>query len=259
MFRYICLLCGLLFVFAGCGAKPVTQANTGEGDSLRQSLANYNNSCANIAFAQTKAKVAEADALNADGKTEEAKKANEEALELFKTEEPQYQQLNDANEAQAARVKEITTNRDAMDQEPQADPEKWAQIKTQVNDHLAKAQAAYENCDPITAKQELDMASDLLQSMGNTGEVVVEKTVSESGIIYTVKKGDCLWNIAGSKYSNPFMWPLIYWANKNQIKDPDLIFPGQNFEIVMQFTEEEQVKAVDLSKNRGPWSLYDNK
>lgn len=46
---------------------------------------------------------------------------------------------------------------------------------------------------------------------------------------YTVKKGDCLWYIAGYPeiYGNPLRWPLIYKANKDQIKDPDLIYPGQ--------------------------------
>ena len=38
---------------------------------------------------------------------------------------------------------------------------------------------------------------------------------------YTVKKGDCLWYIAGYPeiYGNPLRWPLIYKANTDQIKD----------------------------------------
>lgn len=50
---------------------------------------------------------------------------------------------------------------------------------------------------------------------------------------YTVKKGDCLWYIAGYPeiYGNPLRWPLIYKANKDQITDPDLIYPGQVFVI----------------------------
>ena len=94
--------------------------------------------------------------------------------------------------------------------------------------------------------------------------VVIEETVAvvataPESKVYTVKKGDCLWNIAGTEYSNPFMWPIIYWANKANIKDPDLIFPGQNFDIVFDFAEADQRKAEDFAKTRGPWSLYDNK
>lgn len=46
---------------------------------------------------------------------------------------------------------------------------------------------------------------------------------------YTVVKGDCLWNIAKSFYNNPFLWKEIYKANKQKIKNPDLIYPGQVF------------------------------
>ena len=46
---------------------------------------------------------------------------------------------------------------------------------------------------------------------------------------YTVKKGDCLWNIAKSVYgSGTWCYEL---ARKNNIKNPDLIFPGQVFRI----------------------------
>lgn len=264
MLRYICLLCGFMLVFAGCAAKPATQPDNGNGDALRQSLAGYTNACANIAFAQTKGKVAEADSFKADGKTAEAKKAEDEAMELFKTEEPQYQKLNDSNEAQASRAQEIVSRMNSMDADAQKNnPEQWAQVKAQVNEHLMNAQKAYENCDPEKAKMELDMASDLLQSFSNSGSttVVVTETqvTGEEGVVYTVKKGDCLWFISGKYYANPYMWPLIYWANKNQIKDPDLIYPGQNFDIVMKFVEEDSMKAQEFSKTRGPWSLYDNK
>jgi len=58
---------------------------------------------------------------------------------------------------------------------------------------------------------------------------------------------------------NPFMWPLIYWANKEQIKDPDLIFPGQIFKIRKYFEDAEKAKADHFSRTRGPWSLFDGK
>jgi nucleoid-associated protein YgaU len=51
---------------------------------------------------------------------------------------------------------------------------------------------------------------------------------------YTVVRGDCLWNIAKKDYiyNDPFQWPRIYEANKDQIKDPDLIYPQQVFKII---------------------------
>lgn len=48
---------------------------------------------------------------------------------------------------------------------------------------------------------------------------------------YTVRKGDCLWRIAGKIYGNPFKWPRIYEANKDKIKNPNRIYPGQVLKI----------------------------
>jgi nucleoid-associated protein YgaU len=44
---------------------------------------------------------------------------------------------------------------------------------------------------------------------------------------YTVVKGDSLSKIAKNIYGKASMWRKIYEANQDQIKDPDLIFPGQ--------------------------------
>ncbi|MCK4957101.1 MAG: LysM peptidoglycan-binding domain-containing protein, partial [Candidatus Cloacimonetes bacterium] len=50
---------------------------------------------------------------------------------------------------------------------------------------------------------------------------------------WKVYKGECLWKIASypEVYGDAVKWPLIYRANKDQIKDPDLIYPNQIFEI----------------------------
>ncbi len=73
---------------------------------------------------------------------------------------------------------------------------------------------------------------------------------------YLVVSGDNLWNIAGQDtvYSNPFMWPLIYKANSGQIKDADLIFPGQ-YLYVPKARGADRAAAMEHAKNRGAWTL----
>jgi hypothetical protein len=44
---------------------------------------------------------------------------------------------------------------------------------------------------------------------------------------HEVVRGETLWDLADRYLGNPFRWPLIYEANTDQIRDPDLIFPGQ--------------------------------
>ena len=48
---------------------------------------------------------------------------------------------------------------------------------------------------------------------------------------YTVKKGDCLWNIAKKFYGNGALYTKIYDANTNKIANPNLIYVGQVFVI----------------------------
>lgn len=50
---------------------------------------------------------------------------------------------------------------------------------------------------------------------------------------YVVNIGDYLWRISGKKdvYSDPYQWIKIYSANRDQIRNPDLIYPNQSFTI----------------------------
>ena len=54
-------------------------------------------------------------------------------------------------------------------------------------------------------------------------------TVAPAAQSYTVVKGDSLSRIAKRFYGSANRWKLIYEANRDQIKDPDLIKPGQVF------------------------------
>ena len=61
-----------------------------------------------------------------------------------------------------------------------------------------------------------------------------EKTSAPStgtGRIYIVVSGDSLSKISKREYGDANQWPKIYEANRDTIKNPDLIYPGQKLRI----------------------------
>ncbi len=62
---------------------------------------------------------------------------------------------------------------------------------------------------------------------------------------YNVERGDYLWRISGKQdiYGDPYQWMRIYSYNRDQIKDPDLIYPNQTFKIQREVGPDEYLVA----------------
>ena len=130
---------------------------------------------------------------------------------------------------------------------------------------IEEAEQAAKDCENVRAKILANKAEDAaaeaiaaMQTEVMVEEVVVEEAVSESPYIggYLVVGGDNLWTIAAQDtiYGNPFQWPLIYKANSGQIKDADLIFPGQYF-YIPKAKGSDRANAIAHAKNRGAWTI----
>jgi len=93
-----------------------------------------------------------------------------------------------------------------------------------------------------------------VSTLGDSSSMMSDS--SGSGSDYTVVTGDNLWNISAkdSVYGNPYQWPIIYKANSDKIKDADLIYSGQVFNIPL-VTSSEFSAAVQHAKTRGAWSI----
>jgi nucleoid-associated protein YgaU len=72
-----------------------------------------------------------------------------------------------------------------------------------------------------TSAEPVAPVPDLAPPVGTTGQ-------SDT---YVVVAGDSLSKIAKRHYGDANKWPRIYEANRDQIKNPDLIHPGQRLKI----------------------------
>ena len=55
--------------------------------------------------------------------------------------------------------------------------------------------------------------------------------MAEKGRIYTIKKGDTLWDLSKRFIDDPYYWPNV-WAKNPDITNPHLIYPGQKIRIL---------------------------
>ncbi len=61
--------------------------------------------------------------------------------------------------------------------------------------------------------------------------------VAAGNQVVVVQPGNSLWLIASRTYGSGFRYTVIYQANKGQISDPDLIYPGQVFKLPSNTTQ----------------------
>jgi nucleoid-associated protein YgaU len=90
----------------------------------------------------------------------------------------------------------------------------------------------------ITGRSTYQLDKDILwdaikKHSGWENEVAADIKVEKTDVfgVYTVKPGDSLSKIAKSAYDDAGKYMKIFEANKDQLKDPNLIQPGQKLVI----------------------------
>ena len=73
---------------------------------------------------------------------------------------------------------------------------------------------------------------------------------------YKVKKGETLNDIAKRRdiFNDQFMWPLIYKANRDQIRDPKVVFPGQVLSIPRDLAFQDIIEARKQAEASPPYT-----
>lgn len=265
-------------IVTGCAKPPVQEMDNAKAamkaaqESGAEKCATSEYASAKEALAAAEAKMAEAEKGGDKGALYDQAKADllKAVADFEKAKEIAAERSKINDKAQA----ELDAYKKNLNVEANTDGSKYSASYQAAQAKIDEAQALIDKCEgekALAVLQQVKIDDAAIQQEIIEGKAAEKKMEAERQAKlraqmmmsqtedYTVVKGDNLWNISKAKYMNPFMWPLIYWANKDMIKDPDLIFPKQIFKIRKYFEDDEKAKASKFAKTRGPWSLFDGK
>lgn len=103
-------------------------------------------------------------------------------------------------------------------------------------------------------KQLLELQAEALKQLKPSKKISQEAVVTPPPpVSYTVRRGETLPQIAARPelYNDAALWPLIYRANRDQIRDPYQLWPGQVLKIPRNFSRDEALDARRLAHRRG--------
>ncbi|MBW2623090.1 MAG: LysM peptidoglycan-binding domain-containing protein [Deltaproteobacteria bacterium] len=88
-------------------------------------------------------------------------------------------------------------------------------------------------------------------------------SADDNNRVYTVKKGDTLWDISSKFYSDPFLWPALWALNQERLTNPHWISVGD--ELIIYDEEVLKKKAAEMAPAmakapevaKAPESLYE--
>ena len=102
-------------------------------------------------------------------------------------------------------------------------------LKVEYSDEIV---SLYGSCNTQATKEKAILLAGNVKGVSNVnGMYFTVPSPEEKVEFYFVQPGDSLSKIAKDHYGNAMKYPEIFEANKEVIKDPDLIYPGQKLRI----------------------------
>lgn len=128
--------------------------------------------------------------------------------------------------------------------EPEGQVEAAAAGDVPADEPADTAETAAEPATGETVQAELpDEASETEERMEAAAEPVLSPALERVDGAVIIRRGDNLWRISRRVYGQGVRFSTIYLANQDQIRNPDLIWPGQVFTVPAETAEGE---AADL-------------
>ena len=86
-------------------------------------------------------------------------------------------------------------------------------------------------CDSIATKEKAVLIAGNIKGVERVNDDNMTAPEADTAEFYTIVRGDSLSKIAKRYYGDAMKYPIIFEANREVIKDPDLIYPGQQIRI----------------------------
>lgn len=109
-------------------------------------------------------------------------------------------------------------------------------LKDNLGDRISDLKVTFEEgtvslegkCDTHATKEKAALLAGNIKGVEKVNdEKLIAPEPEEVTQFYTIKRGDTLSKIAKSYYGNAMKYPIIFEANREVIKNADLIYPGQ--------------------------------
>lgn len=125
-----------------------------------------------------------------------------------------------------------------------------AEAEQRARDEKARLQQQAADAEARLAEQEQERLRKDAQARKaeRARQNVIEPTLVLP-VVYTVHRGETLPQIAARTeiYDDAALWPLIYRANRDQIRNPRQLWPGQKLKIPRNFSRDEVTEAKRFS------------
>jgi len=103
--------------------------------------------------------------------------------------------------------------------------DKVKNLKVEFSEGVVKL---YGSCDSAEVKEKAILLAGNLKGVSKVDDTNLSAPAPvELFQFYTIQKGDTLSKIARKYYGDPMKYPVLFEANREVIKNPDLIYPGQ--------------------------------
>lgn len=84
------------------------------------------------------------------------------------------------------------------------------------------------------------------------GLAIAPIALAETESMYTVKKGDTMWEISQKQYGDPFLWPALWALNQGRTTNPHVLSVGDELVIYPKAAVEKKMTEMKEAKAATP-------